>query len=634
MEECLMTFTSTYITKLAGAFFARTKVLLAIAGILLLSLLIACAPPEDDDDGGGSVDTYTVGGTVAGHTGDVSLTLTYGEETETLKIETGTDKFTFAAKLVANQSFVLEVTGSPDGQFCRSSILEGTIVDSDITNIVVTCSDSGLDYTVSGTVSGLASGETITLTLMHEGVTSETKEVEGADDGSEKIFIFIGTSIASGETFTLTTTSPSGKTCTVDPAGQQTIENDNVDDVAVTCVAIPTYSVSGSVTGTTDTSQITVTLLHGDPPVANLTDAVTLDVTPNTDGTFSFDVPVNKYYLLSAVSANANEMCSPISTAFLGPLIDNQSNFNISCSIATANTYAISGTVSGLMNGEAIALSLRPTVGNGENNIITADADATTADNFTFGTKLANGETYTVTVLASPASKSCTVDDAGTQTMGNADVTDIAVTCVAAAYSISGTVSGATDSTDIFVVLTLYDDNAGAGAIGQTIKGNADGTFSFAGIAENKFYILQASSAQMGETCTGAPSTPTLVTANVTDARITCATSTGPSIRVTLESLAYETSLTTVNVFIGDNAIPATTGTATKVIRGIDADVVILSDVDGNSFDGYNYDIPIDAGKYYAVTATTTSGTETCAATLNGSGGPINANVIVIISCQ
>ena len=62
-----MTFIDTYTRKLAGAFFARSKVLLAIAGILLLSVLIACAPTEDDDGGGGgSDDTYTVGGTVTG----------------------------------------------------------------------------------------------------------------------------------------------------------------------------------------------------------------------------------------------------------------------------------------------------------------------------------------------------------------------------------------------------------------------------------------------------------------------------------------------------------------------------------------------------------------------------------------
>ena len=94
-----MTFINTYTTKFTSAFFVRSKVLLAAAGILLLSLLIACAPPKDGD-GGTDDTTYTVGGTVADHTGEVSLTLTYGNETETLKVKAGTEKFTFDAELV------------------------------------------------------------------------------------------------------------------------------------------------------------------------------------------------------------------------------------------------------------------------------------------------------------------------------------------------------------------------------------------------------------------------------------------------------------------------------------------------------------------------------------------------------
>ena len=126
--------------KTRGCFIARTKVLLAIAGILLLSLLVACASTDvdDDDDGGGNDDTYTVGGTVTGHTGEVSLALTYGDETETLEVESGTDKFTFDAKLEANQSFTIAVT-NPEGQSCRSSLTEGTVVDANITDIEVTC---------------------------------------------------------------------------------------------------------------------------------------------------------------------------------------------------------------------------------------------------------------------------------------------------------------------------------------------------------------------------------------------------------------------------------------------------------------------------------------------------------------
>ena len=90
-----MTFINTFLTKLAGAFFARSKTLLALTGILLLALLVACVETKADPPK--TEDTYTVGGTIEGHTGTVSLTLTYGDATDTLSIAVGTESFTFNA---------------------------------------------------------------------------------------------------------------------------------------------------------------------------------------------------------------------------------------------------------------------------------------------------------------------------------------------------------------------------------------------------------------------------------------------------------------------------------------------------------------------------------------------------------
>ena len=56
--------------------------------------------------------------------------------------------------------------------------------------------------------------------------------------------------------------------------------------------------------------------------------------------------------------------------------------------------------------------------------------------------------------------------------------------------------------------------------------------FSFTDVPANKFYTLQASSATAGETCTGPSTTPVLLTADVTDARITCSASTGLFLRI------------------------------------------------------------------------------------------------------
>ena len=729
MEECFMTFIDTYITKidtyitkLAGAFFSRLKVLLAAIGILLISLLVACA--QKDVDGG--ADTYTVGGSISGNSGIVTLTLTYGddEKTETLEVPAGTEIFTFRTKLVAGQSFILDVTASPEGQFCQANIKEGKIVDSDINNVVLTCSDSGTTYTVSGTVSGLANGETITLTLTTEGATLETKEVTGDGDATDDIFIFIDSDIAVGATFAVTTTSPAGKTCTVAPAGEQTMGDANVDDVTVTCVVaysvsgavsglsdgetvtltlfptggivetkdvngdtdetaddnfafdtaiakdatytvtttspagktceivpageqtmgdadvtdvavtcvLTTYSLSGSVNGAADNSQITITLLHADSNTLNPFNIAIIDVIPNANGTFSFDVPENKYYLMTVASATANEVCIINNREFEGPITADRVTFTITCTIAAADTYSVGGTISGLANGEIVILSFSPLGDRVDRRVIIADTDGTTADNFTFNRKLANGATYFVTITAQPAGKICSVANEGRQTMGGADVTNVTVTCVPF-HSISGTVTGAANNANTYVVLTLSDDNAGAGATRQFVKASAAGTFSFTGVPANKFYTLQASSSTAGETCSGGPTTPTQLTADVRGATITCTASTGPVIRIKLSSDLYEASATTVNVFIGDGAIPATTGTPTRVVNGSDTDVVIIERTDFTG-DGFYYNIPIEANKYYAVTVTPGSPDEICTVTSGGTGGPVTDNVNVEIDCR
>ena len=627
-----MTFINTYITKLAGVFYTRSKVLLAIAGILLLSGLIACA--STDGDGGGSDDTYTVGGTVTGHTGDVSLDLTYGEKTETLEVPTGTDKFTFAAKLEANQSFTIAVA-NPDGQSCSSSVTQGSIVNANITNVEIVCVTVPT-YSVGGAISGLAEGDAITLTLFPTGGIAEDKVITGnADETTDDSFTF-GTKLANGVTYTVAvTTQPARKTCEIAPVGEQTMGEADVTDIAVTCV-LTTYSISGTVNEAADNSLITITLLHADSITPTLFNPVTIDVIPNaTDGTYSFTgILENKYYVLSVTSATANEVCTVKDRNLLSPITaDITLDIQIDCSIAVANTYSVSGTISGLTNGENIIMNLFPIDGNAELRVITADADSTTADNFAFNTKLVANATYVVAVTTQQAGKSCTVNKAGTQTMGAANVTDIEVTCIPA-YSVSGTVTGATNNENTYVVMTTSDDNAGAGATRQKIKAAADGTFSFTGIPANKFYTLQASSITVGETCSATPTILTALIADVTGAMVTCTASSGPFIRIHLTSLEYEVPLTTANVFIGDSTITDTSGTPTHVVNGSDADVVIIPDINIRGADGFYYDIPINAGQYYAVTVTTTSTNESCGITSNGTGGPVNDNVTVEITCD
>ena len=139
------------------------------------------------------------------------------------------------------------------------------------------------------------------------------------------------------------------------------------------------------------------------------------------------------------------------SQPFSAPITANVTDANIVCSIAAANTYTVGGTISGLANGESITLTLTATGGVSETKVITGDA-------FVFNARLTNGDTYTVT-STSPTGKKCTVAPEGTQTMGDGDVTDIAVTCVLATYSVSGTVRGEVNYNELTITL-LYGDPA------------------------------------------------------------------------------------------------------------------------------------------------------------------------------
>ena len=417
--------------------------------------------------------------------------------------------------------------------------------------------------------------------------------------------------------------------CTPDvttPSGPITAD---VTGAQVTCRISPSYTISGSVSEAADNTLLTITLSYADTANPNPADISSIDVTPSGDGTFSFTgIPENKYYFLSVVSTTADEVCTTDVTTPSGPITADVTGAQVTCTIRTT----ISGTVSGLANGETITLTLSPTGGVLETEGVTGDNDATAIDTFAFDTRLVNGDTYEVTTT-SPAGKTCTVAPAGTQTMGDADV-NITVTCILNTYSISGSVTGASSTLDIHIVLTVYDDNTGTGGTSQSLQASFDNaTFSFTGIPENKYYILRSSSTAPGEMCSSDITTRTQITDNVTDALITCSRSNALFIKIWLANTSFEASQTTLNVFFSDTAVPATTGTPDKVINGSDPAVLIIPSVTiSNSVgDGFYHDIGINNGQYYAITITTASGTCTPA---NATGGPVTASLVSIIRCQ
>ena len=274
-------------------------------------------------------------------------------------------------------------------------------------------------------------------------------------------------------------------------------------------------------------------------------------IIPNIDGSptangflYPISIDANKYYAVTVTTSSA-ETCEITRNGSGGPVTANVA-VEIDCKIV--NTHSIGGTVSGLAQNESITLTLSPTGGVLETENVTGDADATADDTFAFDTELATGDTYTVTTT-SPAGKTCTVNNAGTQTMGGADVTDITVTCVAAAantYSIGGTVSGLAQNESITLTLSPTGGVLETENVTGDADATADDTFAFnTTLATGDTYTVTTTS-PAGKTCTvnnAGTQTMGAVNANITVTCVAAAANTY-SIGGTVSGLAQNESIT------------------------------------------------------------------------------------------
>jgi hypothetical protein len=163
--------------------------------------------------------TYSVGGTVSGLTGSVTLQNNVGDDI----IKTTNDGFTFTAQ-AEGSDYVVTVSSQPSGQTCSVGNGSGTNITANITNVTVTCvTDEVPTYTVGGTVSGL----TGSVTLQNN---SSDDIIKTTNDG------FTFPAQAGGTDYAVTVSSqPTGQTCSVTNDSGTNITAD-VTNVSVACI--------------------------------------------------------------------------------------------------------------------------------------------------------------------------------------------------------------------------------------------------------------------------------------------------------------------------------------------------------------------------------------------------------------
>ena len=448
-----------------------------IAAANITNLAVSCT----------KVPTYTVGGSVSGLSGTVTLQDNAGDDLTLL----ANGPFTFATPLVSGTAYRVTVKASPSGQACTVSNGSGTVGSANVTNVTVTCANVAT-YTVGGTVSGLSG----TVVLQDNAGDDLSLSANGP-------FTF-ATALAGGTAYNVTVkTNPTAVSCTVS-SGSGTVGSSNVTTVAVTCaagasddfnradgglgsnwtamsggglaissqVAVGTSGSggdtgdiwTGSSFGSDQFSQITLTSAQptGGQWIAAAVRAQNSGLSAYA-GLYFWNYGNPELMLFKRSSGNWTQLGGVYSSGVLPAgmqlqvkaagltisFIENgvqrlsvtdtsltggapgimasgpTAADNWSGGSATGSaTYTVGGTVSGL-SGTVVLQD-----NSGDNLSLSANGP------FTFATALAGGTAYNVTVKTSPAGQTCTVSN-GTGTISGANITNTTITCAASSTTTS-----------------------------------------------------------------------------------------------------------------------------------------------------------------------------------------------------
>jgi hypothetical protein len=190
----------------------------------VLQSFIACAAMalgvSGCDDSTSDLSMMTIGGTVTGLSGSVTLVNT-SRDSQLVVSADGT--FTFATRQGESSAYDVAVLTQPAAQTCTVSNGSGTVEGANITGVSVVCAANTV--TLGGAVSGLSG----TVILQRAGGELLSLSANGA-------FTF-PTPVAEGSIYAVNVkTQPAGGTCTV-TQGSGVVGSANVTNVAVACVA-------------------------------------------------------------------------------------------------------------------------------------------------------------------------------------------------------------------------------------------------------------------------------------------------------------------------------------------------------------------------------------------------------------
>ena len=348
---------------------------------------------------------------------------------------------------------------------------------SDDTGNTTTPPPAGTTYTIGGTVSGVTGSG---LVLSNNGTTLPV--------GAGATTFAFTNGLAAGTAYNvMVQSSPAGLLCSV-AGGSGTIGTANVNNIAVTCTA-QNHSVGGTISGLTADGLV----------LANNGATVTVN-SGATQFTFATLIATGTPYAVTVQSAPAGFTCSVANgTGTMGTA--DISNVVVTCS---TQAYSVGGTISGYTSSGLV-------IANGTDRI----APFSGANTFTMPNMVASGSSYAITIATQPVGLSCSVANS-MGTVGNAAVTNVAITCTDQSYKLGGTVAGLSAAG---LVLANGTDTV-------TVAANAT-SFTFpTAVAYGSPFTVAVATQPSGLTCTVSGGAGNMPANNVNTVAVTCSVQT------------------------------------------------------------------------------------------------------------
>jgi hypothetical protein len=363
-----------------------------------------------------SVDTYTIGGAVAGLASSGLVLQNNGADD--LAVAANATSLQFATPVAHDGGYHVTVLAQPVGLFCTVAHATGVHVAANVVDVEVSC--SATTFPVGGTVSGLnVSG----LVLQNNGGDDLVVPANATD------FEF-ATAVAFGGGYSVAVLSqPAGLTCTVnDGVGSGVAVA--VNDIDIQC-SVDTFDIGGSISGLVDSGL-----------VLRNNGADDLSVVANATS-FQFATPVayGGSYNATVQQQPTSQTCG-VSNGSAANVAADVTNISIVC---VGNPYTVGGVVSGLTG----TVTLQ---NNGADNLV-LNADGS----FTFPAPVVAGSPYTVTVMTQPATETCVVSN-GSGTIAGSNITNVDVSCFSNVPSVTG-VAPTSGSSSGNTVVTITGDN-------------------------------------------------------------------------------------------------------------------------------------------------------------------------------